>query len=129
MLSGLLSVIPIFGPIIEGIVSIFNKQADTSLAKQVDTNKTALGKQQSTDQTDVSIIQARSNVVIAFKDDLGVRLIRDLVMFPVSAWTACYYYTITFPDYAWKVSTPPDAMQYIPYAVIAFLFATAYRGR
>ncbi len=129
MFAGLLSVIPIFGPIIQGVVDIFNKQADTSLAKQVDVNKTALGKLQSDNQTDLGVIQARTAVVVAFKDDLGVRLIRDLVMFPVSAWTACYYYTITFPDYSWHVTTPPDAMQYIPYAVIAFLFATAYRGR
>lgn len=129
MLSGLLSVIPIFGPIIEGVVSIFNKQADTSLAKQVDTNKTALGKLQSDNQTDAQIIQSRANVVIAFKDDLGVRLIRDCVMFPVSAWTAAYYYHLIFPDYSWNVAVPPDAMQYIPYAIIAFLFATAYRGR
>lgn len=124
----LLSVLPIVGPIIQGIVDAFGKHEDVTLQRQIDANKTALGKQVSTDQTDVAIIQARSNVAIAFKDDLGVRLIRDLVMFPVSAWTACYYYTITFPDYSWHVATPPDAMQYIPYAVIAFLFATAYRG-
>lgn len=125
----LLTLLPIVGPIIQGIVDAFNKYQDVSLQKQVDKNKTALGKQESTDNTDVSIIQARTEVAIAFKDDIGTRLIRDLVMFPVATWTACYYYTLMVPDYSWKVLTPPESMQYIPYAVIAFLFVTAYRGR
>lgn len=124
----LLSVIPILGPIIQGVVDVFNKQADISLQKQADTNKTELGKIQDKNKTDVAIIQTRAQVAIAFKDDLGVRLVRDLVMFPVGVWTACYYYTLTFPNYSWHVTTPPDAMQYIPYAIIAFLFATSYRG-
>jgi hypothetical protein len=125
----LLTLLPIVGPIIQSLVDAFSKHEDVTLQKQVDANKTALGKQQSTDQTDLGIIQARAQVAIAFKDDTGTRLIRDLVMFPVSAWTACYYYTLMVPDYSWKVNVPPDAMQYIPYAVIAFLFVTAYRGR
>lgn len=122
-----LSVIPILGPIIQGVVDVFNKQADISLQRQVDTNKTALGRQQDENKTDVAIIQTRAQVALGFKDDLGVRLIRDVTMFTPAVWTGCYFYNLIYPT--WTVGIPPDSMQYIPYAIIAFLFATAWRGK
>lgn len=125
----LLSVIPILGPIIQGIVDAVSKHEDITLQRQVDTNKTALGKQADENKTDVAVIQSRAQVAIAFKDDLGVRLIRDLVMFPIALWSGAYFYTLTVPTYSWHMELPPTTMQYIPYAVIAFLFATAYKGR
>lgn len=131
MLS-ILSVIPVIGPIIQGVVDLFAKKMDVDLQKQVDANKTALGKQQDISKTDLGVIQTRALVAIAFKDDLGVRLIRDLVMFPVSVWTGFYFFYLTFKNNlppSWEVGLPPDNMQYIPYAMIAFLFVTAYRGK
>lgn len=124
-----LSFLPILGPIFQSLADAWGKHEDITLQKQVDVNRTALGKQQDENKTDVAIIQSRAQVAIAFKDDPGVRLIRDLVMFPIAVWTSAYFYTLTVPQYAWHVETPPTAMQYIPYAVIAFLFATAYRGK
>lgn len=128
-LSSALAIIPVFGPIFQSVAGAWEKHEDVTLQKQVDTNKTALGKQQDENKTDVAVIQSRAQVAIAFKDDPGVRLIRDLAMFPIVTWTGAYFYTLTFPHGNWVVSTPPETMQYIPYAVIAFLFATAYRGR
>lgn len=125
---GFLSFLPIIGTIFQSLADGWSKHEDVTLKKQQDVNKTAVDKQVDKNKTDVAVIQTRAQVAIAFKDDPGVRLIRDLIMFPVGVWTACYYYTITFPSYSWTVNTPPSAMQYIPYAVIAFLFATAYRG-
>lgn len=124
-----LSFIPILGPIFQSLAGAWSKHEDVTLKKQQDVNKTALGKLQDENKTDVAIIQTRADVAIAFKDDPGVRLIRDLAMFPIVVWTGGYFYTLTFPHGDWQVSLPPDAMQYIPYAVIAFLFATAYRGK
>lgn len=124
-----LSFIPILGPIFQSLVDGWSKHEDVTLKKQVDVNKTALGKQQDENKTDVAVIQSRAQVAIAFKDDPGVRLIRDLAMFPIVTWTGAYFYTLTFPHGNWVVDTPPETMQYIPYAVIAFLFATAYRGK
>lgn len=124
-----LSFIPILGPIFQSLADAWGKHEDITLQKQVDVNKTALGKQQDENKTDVAVIQSRAQVAIAFKDDPGVRLIRDLVMFPIAVWSGAYFYTLTVPMYSWHIDTPPTAMQYIPYAVIAFLFATAYRGR
>lgn len=132
MLS-ILSVLPIVGPIIQGVVDLFIKKADVDLQKSVDANKTALGKQIDANKTDVAIIQTRADVVMAFREDLGVKLMRDVIMYPVAVWTLVFYYCLTFkglmPDHVWEVGTPPEAMQYIPYAVIAFLFASAYRGK
>lgn len=128
MLS-ILSWLPIIGPIFQTIADAWSKHEDVTLKKQQDINLTSLEKQRDISRTDLGVIQTRAQVVTAFKDDLGVRLIRDLVMFPIAVWTGGYFYMLTFPQYSWAVNTPPDAMQYIPYAVIAFLFATAYRGR
>lgn len=124
-----LSFIPILGPIFQSLADAWGKHEDVTLKKQQDINATALGKQQDENKTDVAIIQSRAQVAIAFKDDPGVRLIRDLVMFPIAVWTGGYFYVLTFPHGEWIVATPPQTMQYIPYAVIAFLFATAYRGK
>lgn len=124
-----LSFIPILGPIFQSLADAWGKHEDITLQKQVDVNKTALGKQQDENKTDVAVIQSRAQVAIAFKDDPGVRLIRDLVMFPIAVWSGAYFYTLTVPQYSWHMELPPTTMQYIPYAVIAFLFATAYRGK
>lgn len=124
-----LSFIPILGPIFQSLADAWGKHEDITLKKQQDVNKTSVDKQIDLNKTDVAIIQTRANVAIAFKDDPGVRLIRDLVMFPIAIWTGGYFYILTFPHGTWVVDTPPEAMQYIPYAVIAFLFATAYRGK
>lgn len=121
-----LSIIPILGPIFQALAGAWEKHEDVTLKKQEDVNKTALGKQQDTNKTDVAVIQTRAQVAIAFKDDLGVRLMRDIVMFFPSVWTGCYFYNLIYPT--WNVGIPPTSMQYIPYAIIAFLFATNYRG-
>lgn len=127
----LLSFLPIIGPIIQGLVDAFSKHEDVTLQRQIDTNKTALGKQADDNKTDVSVLQTRAQVAIAFKDDIGSRLIRDLIMFPVGVWTAFYFFYLTFHNVIeiWKIEEAAANMQYIPYAVIAFLFVTAYRGK
>lgn len=127
----MLSWLPIVGPIIEGIVSIFNKKADTTVALQTDKNKTEVGKLQSNNATDLAVIQSRAGIVIAFKDDLGVRLVRDLIMFPTGMWVCLEFFHASFgsvlPGWTWTINPVPEAMAYIPYAVIAFLFATSWR--
>jgi|SRR5882724_8604788 len=122
----MLSWLPIVGPIIEGLLntvsSIYNKKQDTVLARQQDDNK-----------TDVAVIQTRAQVAIAFKDDLGVRLVRDFIMFPVGVWTALKAYYLCIhgyaPEYTWEIMNWPSELMYIPYAVVAFLFVTAWKGR
>jgi hypothetical protein len=128
MLS-ILSVIPIVGPIVQGVIDLFKQRADVDLQKTLDANKTALGKQTDANKTDVAVLQTRLALALATKDDLGVKLMRDLIMYPVAVWNLMYFYHLTFPNYSLAVNTPPESMQYIPYAIIAYLFVTAYRGK
>lgn len=129
----LLSVIPIIGPIIQGVVDVFNKKADVDLQKTLDANKTALGKQTDNNKTDVAVLQTRLALALATKDDLGPKLMRDMMMYPVAVWSLLYFYNLTFkgliPDHVWEVGVPPESMQYLPYAVVAYLFVTAWKGK
>lgn len=107
--------LPIIGPIIQGIVSIFTKAEDT-----------ALGKFQANVDLDKSAIQGSTTITTAFHDDIGVRLTRDIIMFPVAVWMGfvtwnnivVYYY----PHLTWTVAAYPPSLAELPYAVMVFLF-------
>lgn len=109
--------LPIIGPIIDGIVSIFTKFQDTEVQKyKVD------------GQINIAAMQAGNQLTLAAQTDLGVRLARDLIMFPVALWTAL----ITWDNiviHNWKslylpIEKYPPTLEFLPYAVIAFLFGT-----
>ena len=127
----MLTWIPIIGPIIGGIVDIFKQKTNTDLARQVDTNKTSTEKLKSNNLADIAIIQARAEVAKEFKDDWGSKITRDIIMFPVGLWVFLTLWDSTFrnliPDYTFRTLALPSNMEYIPYAVIAFLFVTAWR--
>lgn len=102
--------LPIIGPIIEGIVSIFNKRQDTYQA------------QLNAETTDA---QTAARIIEVTKDDIGIRICRDIVCFPTSVWAALIGWdTIMakrFPDLMFHVEKYPDSVEYLPYAVLAFL--------
>ncbi len=127
----LLSWIPIVGPIIDGIVSIFKQKTNTDLAKQVDKNKTEVEKLKSDNTTDVSVIQSRISLLMALRDDPGIRIARDIIMFPTAGWVFMKMSFLTFhsnlPGIVWDPLPIPEEIKYMPYAVFAFLFATAWR--
>lgn len=116
--------IPFIGPILEFVVGpIFNwlnKKEDTKV--KLDTN-------------DVSVIQSRAQVVIATKDDPGVRLARDFAMWPPIAYVNIYIWDrivdISHPEWVWGVRPLnlnwTDIMPVM--AVYCFLFALAWRGK
>jgi hypothetical protein len=111
--------IPIIGPIIDGVVSIFSKYQDTELGKY-----TVDGK------VDVAAMQASNDLAIATTTDIGVRLVRDIIMFPVAVWTAIISWdsivVYEYPEWFFKVAPYPPSLAYLPYAIITFLFgATA----
>lgn len=115
----LLSWVPIIGPVVDGIVSIFTKYQDTSLGKYVaDADVTKSG------------YAASVQTLIAFKDDIGIRLTRDIIMFPTSCWTGLFVWDkiieIRHPDWVWGVMpmTEASGLSFLPYAVITFLFGT-----
>lgn len=109
--------IPIIGPIIDGIVSVIKGHQDVVIKK--DTN-------------DVEEIKARLQLLAALKDDIGVRLSRDLIMFPVAVWCAIATWdTIVareHPHLMYVVEKfPPGPLEYLPLAVLGFLFGLQIR--
>lgn len=111
--------LPIIGPIIDGIVSIFNKRADAAVEKyKVD------------GQVDIAKVEAQTSLVLAFKDDITVRLARDIIMFPTCIWTALVIWdkivVLSHPELVWGVRDFEGTLVYLPYAVLAFLFGNAY---
>jgi hypothetical protein len=109
------SFLPILGPIINGIVSIFTKAQDT-----------ALGKYQADATVATAEINASAQTITALKDDLGIQLSRDLILFGVAVNVAFVSWdnlvVHTYPDLYWKVSEYPPSLAFLPYAVITFLF-------
>lgn len=117
LLGALLSLI---GNIFPAVADIFKAKEDAKV--KIDTN-------------DVTTIQARQATLVAFRTDYGSLIARDLMMIPVGVWTCLYVWDKIvahhFPQYVWNVA-PIDEYQlmgYLPYAVIAFLFGTAWRGK
>lgn len=107
--------IPILGPIVDGVVSIFRSFSDSRIVKyKVDGS------------VDIAAMEAANEIQIANKDDIGVRLARDLIMFPTALWCSMITWdnimVYKFPNLVWTVSKYPPGMEYLPYAVLGFLF-------
>lgn len=111
--------LPIIGPAISmltglgsGLFSWLNKKAD------VDLGKATLDQREQDNRTQIAL---------AYQNDLGNVLNRDLIMFSVSVHIAMVAYNTTFmhliPNYTWTVEAFPGTLGYVPYAVIAWLFA------
>lgn len=110
----MLSWIPLVGPIIQGIVSIFTKYQDTTL-----------GKYKVDGTIDVEAMKASAQIIHDTQDDIGLRLLRDAVCLPVVIWTMFIGWdTIIImhnPDWTFPVAKYPQSVAYLPYAVIMFL--------
>ncbi len=112
----MLAFLPIIGPIIQGIVSIFTKMQDT----KVEVLKTERG-------TEVEEAKVSAQIIQATQDDIGLRLMRDIMIFPVVVWTFLLSWdTIvaesTFKDWMWHLASfEKTGAPYLPYAVIVFL--------
>lgn len=110
----MLAFLPIIGPIIQGIVSIFTKVEDT----KVEVLKTTQGTQVEESKVSAQIIQAT-------QDDIGLRLMRDLLCFPTVMWACLIGWdtivAIRYPDLMFHVPSYPDSVAYLPYAVVVFL--------
>jgi len=114
----MLSWIPILGPIIDGIVKIF-----------VNFSNTELGKYKVDGAVTIEGIKASAQVIRDTEDDIGVRLTRDIIMFPVACWTALYSWdtivALRWPYLMFKVADYPPQVSYLPMAVMTFLFGYA----
>ena len=72
----LLSWIPIIGPIVQGITTAFVKSKDTEVEK--------LRIDASVRDKDTA---AAVRTLEVFKDDIGIKIMRDFVCFPVVVWS------------------------------------------
>ena len=113
----MLAWLPILGPVIEGVIGLFRQKQDVALAKYKE-DTVLRGK----------AIEASTQLTLAFKDDLGVRLARDMIMFPVCVWTMLITWdnivVFKYPDLVWGVRKFLDGsgLELLPYAVLTFLF-------
>lgn len=114
MLAAALAFIPILGPIIQGIFGIFTKLSDNKLA----TLKTERS-------SDIEEAKVSAQIIQTTQDDVGLRLMRDLLCFPTVMWaTLIGWDTIVafrFPDWMFHVPPYPESVAYLPYAVVVFL--------
>lgn len=113
--------LPIVGPIIDGIVSIFNKRQDVSLAKyKVD------------GQVDTQILQSSTQVTLSAQDYISVRIARDMIMFPGSAWCGLYLWdkivAFHYPWLVFKVAPLDGPLTILPMALLTFFFGMAAMG-
>lgn len=116
MLSILTGWIPIIGPVINGIVSIWSKKQDTDLAKL-----------QTVTNADVENAKTSAQIIEATKDDIGLRIARDIVVWPVCIWTALLSWDTIIAESSFKAwmfhvaSFQETSAPYLPYAVLMFL--------
>jgi len=114
MFTALLGWIPIIGPIIQGITSIFNKRQDVVIQKIKTEGEVTIQETQSSAQ----IIRDTS-------DDIGVRLARDLLLFPTIIWMDLIVWdkimVTRHPELVWTVLPLPEIVAYMPFAVATFL--------
>lgn len=118
---GLLGWLPVVGPIIDGIVSVFNKTQDTTVAKyRVD------------GEVDKELIQSNTQIILAFADQIPVRIARDVIMFPGSAWCGLFVWdkivAHKYPWLVWNVAPLSGPMLILPAALLAFFFGMSALG-
>src|SRR5260370_41886728 len=110
----LLGWIPIIGPIIQGIVSIFSKFLDTKAQIYI------AGR-----VSDVEEAKVAAQIISTTNNDIALRIMRDAVCFPVVVWSMFIGWdTIIvhhYPDWVFTVERYPDSVPYLPYAVLIFL--------
>lgn len=113
MLS-ILTWIPLIGPIIEGVFGFLNKKQDNALAKF------KIGTEADTEDAKTS-----ARIIEATQDDIGIRLLRDLLLVCPVVWSALIGWdtivALRFPELKFHVADYPEGVRYMPYAAITFL--------
>lgn len=104
--------IPIIGPIIDGVVSVYKQFTNTEVQKET------------------VELQSSNALTIAFLHDIGVRLCRDIIMFPGSVYCGTIIWdklmAIRHPELVWGVLPLTGTLGYLPYALLTFFFGSAY---
>lgn len=117
--SAIASMLPIFGPIVDGVVSIYKQKTNTEVTKiKLDNEMTVEG------------MQASNQLVTLFASDVIVRVCRDIIMVPGSIYCGTIiwdrYMALRYPGLVWGVLPLQGAMEYLPYALLTFFFGSAF---
>jgi len=81
---------------------------------------------------DTAIIEARTNLIAQMKDDPAAKWGRRLIIYPWGIWfTLITYRSIlqesSWAEYSWVIKAYPANLEYIGYAIIAYLLGTAWK--
>lgn len=119
ILGAIASLIPILGPLIDGAVSIYKQKTDTDVTKlKINTD------------ADVELIKSTDQLVSTFASDAMVKACRDIIMVPGSVYCGTIiwdrFVTIRHPEWVWGVLPLTGAMEYLPHALLAFFFGSAF---
>lgn len=116
----MLAFIPILGPLIQGAFGLVSKGMDVRLAGIKDNSER---------------IKLQHELTMSNQDRANANLQRDLICFPVAAWCALGTWdTIvaesSLHNWMWHVAKfPQGPLEYLPFAVLAYLFGNAWLNR
>jgi len=108
--------IPLLGPIIQGISSIFSGFFNKEIAVV-----------QAGAQVTIAETQASAQIIQATADDIGLRIMRDAMCLPIVVWVMLVSWDTIIAENSWKVymwhvaGFDKTSVPYLPYAVITFL--------
>lgn len=119
ILRAVASIIPVFGPIIDGVVSIYKQKTNTDVTKiKMEDDFTVQG------------MQASNQLVNLFASDAMVKACRDIIMVPGSIYCGTIiwdrFMDLRHPELVWGVLPLQGAMEYLPYALLTFFFGSAF---
>jgi hypothetical protein len=119
LLSSVATFIPVVGPIVDGIVTIFKNRSDAKVATaKIDSDER------------VQTMQASNSLVSLFVNDVMVRVCRDIIMFPGSIYCGTIIWDrwveIRHPELVWGVKPLMGSMELLPFALLTFFFGSAY---
>lgn len=119
ILSAIASIIPILGPIFDGVLSIYKQKTNTEVTKI-----------KMEDDMVVQGMQSSNQLVTLFANDVMVRVCRDIIMFPGSVYCGTIIWdrwiALKYPELVWGVLPLQGVMEYLPYALLTFFFGSAF---
>lgn len=120
-LAFLIQGIPVVGKLADTFTNYTNKKMDTEIEKL-----------KVNGQVDVSVLQARTTLIAQMKDDPASKWGRRLILYPWGVWFGfvCFRSILQnspWAEYSWTVAALPSNLEYIGYAIIAYLLGTAWR--
>lgn len=120
----LLSFLP---QIFTGVFTWLNKREDVTLEKYKIDGKVDVEAM----RQDTAIIAVRARLAEAMKDDPAGKYGRWLFIVPTGVYFTLVVYDscfrMAFEGYTWRILALPQSVEYIPYAVVAYLFVTAWK--